>query len=92
VSIRLQIADAAEEFADARALGEDLGVGELERLLGVESPLPPGRFMRVVGLGEQSDTLVTALPGCSGDSGFRIRGLLAKLHHVGRGEAHANGV
>jgi hypothetical protein len=39
-----QVADAAEEFADTGALGEDLGVGGLERGLGVECPFPPGRF------------------------------------------------
>jgi hypothetical protein len=30
----LQVADPAEEFADARALGEDLGVSRLERVFG----------------------------------------------------------
>ena len=39
-----QVSDAAEEFADAIALDEDLGVGGLERVLGVEGPLAPGRF------------------------------------------------
>jgi hypothetical protein len=39
-----QVADAAEEFANTGALGADLGVGRLERVLGVESPLTPGRF------------------------------------------------
>ena len=39
-----QVADASEEFADASALGENLGVGRLERVLGVERPLTPGRF------------------------------------------------
>ena len=39
-----QVADAAEELADAGALGADLGVSCLERVLGVESPLTPGRF------------------------------------------------
>ena len=39
-----QIADAAKELADGSALGKDLGVGGLERVLGVERPLAPGRF------------------------------------------------
>jgi hypothetical protein len=39
-----QIADAAKELADASALGEDLGVAGLKRVLGVEGPLTPGRF------------------------------------------------
>jgi hypothetical protein len=41
----LQIADAAEEFAEAVALGKDLGVGGLKRILSVEGPLPPGQFL-----------------------------------------------
>ena len=45
-----QIADTPEEFADAIALGEDLGVRGLERVLGVEGSLPPGRFPCIVGL------------------------------------------
>ena len=40
-----QVADLAEEFADAGALGEDLGVGGLERVLGVECAFPPGRLV-----------------------------------------------
>ena len=39
-----QVTDAAEEFANTGALGQDLGVGGLERVLGVERPLAPGRF------------------------------------------------
>jgi hypothetical protein len=39
-----QVADASEEFVDASALGENLGVGSLERVLGVEGALTPGRF------------------------------------------------
>jgi hypothetical protein len=39
-----QVADLAEELADAGALGEDLGVGGLEGVLGVQCPLPPGRL------------------------------------------------
>jgi hypothetical protein len=41
----LQIADAAEEFAEAVALGKDLGVGGLKRIFSVEGPLPPGQFL-----------------------------------------------
>jgi hypothetical protein len=33
-----QIADLAEEFADASALGENLGAGGLEGVFGVERP------------------------------------------------------
>jgi hypothetical protein len=40
----LAVAELAEQFADAGALGADLGVGGLERLLGVQRPLPPGRL------------------------------------------------
>jgi hypothetical protein len=39
-----QVTDLAEEFANTGALGADLGVSCLERVLGVESPLTPGRF------------------------------------------------
>jgi hypothetical protein len=39
-SFGLQVADLTEEFADAGALGEDLGVGGFEGVLGVEGPLP----------------------------------------------------
>jgi hypothetical protein len=48
----LEVADLAEEFADAGALGEDLGVGGLERVLGVQRPFPPGRLPLVVLGGE----------------------------------------
>lgn len=44
----LRVADLAEEFADAGALGEDLGVGDLEGVLGVERPFSPGRLVLVV--------------------------------------------
>src|SRR5664279_5438266 len=46
--LRVDVADAAEEFADADALGEDLGVGGLERVLGVERPFTPGCFLLLV--------------------------------------------
>jgi hypothetical protein len=39
-----QIADSPEELADASALGQDLGVGGLKRILSVEGPLTPGKF------------------------------------------------
>lgn len=46
--VRFEVTDAAEEFADACALGDDLGGGGLEPVLGVERPLtpagPPGVF------------------------------------------------
>jgi hypothetical protein len=44
----LQVADLAEKFTDVGALGEDLGVGGLEGVLGVERPFPPGRLMPVI--------------------------------------------
>ena len=43
-----QITDLAEKFTDAGALGEDLGMGGLEGLLGVKGPLAPGRLAGVV--------------------------------------------
>ncbi|MFC7592216.1 hypothetical protein ACFQYP_57185 [Nonomuraea antimicrobica] len=39
-----QIADLAEEFGDAGALGRDLGVGGLESVFSVQSPFSPGCF------------------------------------------------
>ena len=48
----LQVADLAEELADAGALGDDLGVGGFEGVLGVQRPLTPGRFLLVVLIGE----------------------------------------
>ena len=45
---RLQIPDLAEESADAGPLGEDLGVGSLEGVLGVQRPLAPGGLALVV--------------------------------------------
>lgn len=47
-STDLSIRTAAEELADVGALGEDLGVGGLEGVLGVERPLPPGRLVLVL--------------------------------------------
>jgi hypothetical protein len=40
----LQVADLAEEFADAGALGEEFGVSGLERVLGVQRAFAPGRL------------------------------------------------
>jgi hypothetical protein len=70
--VHFEVADLAEEFADASALGADLGVGCLERVLSVQRPLSPGRFTRVVSLDEKSAALVNCLPDCFSDSGFRI--------------------
>ena len=53
----LQVADLAEEFADAGALGEDLRVGGLEGVLGVERPLPPGEATGTQGEGAGSEGL-----------------------------------
>jgi hypothetical protein len=44
VVVALGVAELAEQLADAGALGADLGVGSLERLLGVQRPLLPGRL------------------------------------------------
>src|SRR6516164_6367452 len=44
----LQVPDLAEELADAGALGEDLGVGGLERVLGVQRPFAPGGLALVI--------------------------------------------
>lgn len=51
VALVLGIAELAEQFADAGALGADLGVSGLEGLLGVERPLPPGCLGMVVAVG-----------------------------------------
>ena len=44
VMLALGVAELAEQLADAGALGADLCVGGLERLLGVQRPLLPGRL------------------------------------------------
>ncbi len=47
----LQVPDLAEQLADAGSLGEDLGVGGLERVLGVQRPFAPGgRALAVLGV------------------------------------------
>lgn len=48
----LQVPYLAEEFADAGALGEDLGLGGLECVLGVQRALAPRRLALVVLFGE----------------------------------------
>ena len=40
--VEFQVADLAEQFTDALALGLDLGDGLLQSVLGVECPFPPG--------------------------------------------------
>jgi hypothetical protein len=67
-----QVADAVEEFADAIALGHDLGVGGLERILGVEGPLTPGQLSCVVSLDNESTAFVARLSDGFSDSGFRV--------------------
>jgi hypothetical protein len=44
VVVALGVAELAEQLADAGALGADLGMGGLERLLGIKCPLLPGRL------------------------------------------------
>ena len=44
VMLALGVAELAEQLADAGALGADLCVGGLERLLSVQRPLLPGRL------------------------------------------------
>ena len=56
----LQVPDLAEELADAGALGEDLGVGGLERVLGVQRPLAPGGLALVVLRVEDPGALLAA--------------------------------
>lgn len=58
----LQVADLTEEFADAGALGEDLGVGGLEAFFGVQRPLAPRCLSLVVLLG--------GIPGSARASGL----------------------
>jgi hypothetical protein len=65
----LQVADLAKEFTDAGALGGDLGVGGLERVLGVECPLAPGRLGFVVGVDERLDPPLAGFGYGSGDCG-----------------------
>ena len=56
----LKVADLAQELADAFTLLDDLGVGGLERVLGVERPFPPGRLLSGVVAGQ---VLRVASPG-----------------------------
>jgi hypothetical protein len=51
-----EVADLAEETADAGSLGRNLGMGGFQGVLGVQRSLPPGRVPLVIGLGEQLDT------------------------------------
>ena len=41
----LQIPDLAQEVSDAGALRDDLGMGGLQGVFGVEGAFPPGRFL-----------------------------------------------
>jgi hypothetical protein len=50
-----QVADLAEELADAAALGGDLCVRHLECVLGVQSAFTPGCLAFVVLVGEGRD-------------------------------------
>jgi hypothetical protein len=64
-----QVADLAEEFADAGALGEDLSVGGLEGVLGVQGPLVLGRLALLVLVGEQLGPALAGLGHGRGDCG-----------------------
>jgi hypothetical protein len=70
----LQVADLAEEFADAGSLVEDLGVGGFEGVLGVERPFPPSRFSPIVQI---SQCVAAALVRVRDGRGLanRVRGL-----------------
>jgi len=69
---RLQVPDLAEEFADAGALVEDLGVGAGTAVFGVERALAPGRLDLFV-LGDGGGSLPS--PGISGGGGESRAGL-----------------
>lgn len=56
-----QVSDAAEEFSDTRALGEDFGVGDFECVLGVEGAWP-ARLIRVVEFGGELLVALAVLP------------------------------
>ena len=70
--VELQVADAAEQFADAGALCVDLGVGGLEGVLGVERAFAPGRLCR----GDRGDLVL----------GMLTRRLAAELGDIARSE------
>ena len=65
----LQVPDLAEELAEAGPLLKDLGVGRLERFLGVEGALAPGRLL-LGALRRQ----VSRLPETAGRCGVGHRG------------------
>ena len=50
-----QVTNLTEEFIDAGPLSEDLGLGSLEALLGIQRAFAPGRLAFVVLLGERPD-------------------------------------
>jgi len=65
VVVALGVVELAEQLANAGALGADLGVGSLERLLGVQRPLLPGRL----GLGVAVSDVLLSLTAGAGDGG-----------------------
>jgi hypothetical protein len=67
-----QVADLAEELADAGALGGDLGVSGPEGVLGVQRPFPPCCLALVVLAGEHLDPLLAGLGHGDSDPGVRI--------------------
>ena len=68
----LQVADLAQELADAVTLPDDLGVRGLKRVLGVERPFPPGRLLPGVVAGQ---VLRRASPGAGHGAGQQCPGL-----------------
>ena len=71
----LQVADLAEEFADAGALGEDLGVGGLEGVFGVQRAFAPGRLALVVLVGERSGAVRSPASAIAVATAARASGL-----------------
>ena len=67
-----QVADAAEQLADPCPLGDDLVVGGLEGVLGVERTFAPARRPGVLLLVLEAVSLGGGLPDGFGDSGFRV--------------------
>src|SRR6202011_6080338 len=66
-----EVADAAAEFADVGALGEDLAVGGLERVLGVERAFAPARLPLLVLRDCGPARMFALFRDCLGDSSFR---------------------
>ena len=63
----LEVMDLAKEFPDAGPLGEDLGVGGLERVLGVQRTFAPDCLALVVLVGKHLTPAFAGLGHGSGD-------------------------